>query len=476
MISTPAYISFIWKCRNRPRKARGCGSAAENKKAVNVREKGNRKNVLSVACFLFFLAFVMWPHGAYSASGKAEDPPASVSRAVNRAYDLLEKDRVTEAVAYLQSYIEKDRVHYLIHFALGNCHMQAEKYRDAAEQYRYALQSAPDYAPAWFNLAKSRYELGEYGKAAELFTTAYDRSAEKNAATLYYAGSCYLAARQHEKALEVFDRLMAAHKEEATLDWKAAKIHALLALNRNREALPLIEELAKTSTGTERKQWQETLLYHYITLDMHDKALAFAEYLTREDPMECKWWKGLAHFHLNRGGYREALVALTIYSHLTTPGVKEKKRIADVAAAAGIPAQSNEILIDVLSKYWDPDLVVSVVRNYMALHQPENALKWVEKGIERADEKKNSELLMLRGEILFMQKDYAGASAVFRKLTRLGTSTGRPWLMLGYAAWNREDVDTAYTAMLEAKKYPEQRRQAEEALKVLSNIRQDSEQ
>lgn len=423
---------------------------------------------LKRACIPLMSMFIVWLAWAGPVHG-AEDIPLSVSRAVNHSYDLLGEGRIDEALDYLLSVKNKGHEHYLIHFALGNCHMRAGQYVKAGEEYLLAVGQSPDYAPAWFNLAKSRYELGDYAKAADAFITAYDRSSEKNATTLYFAGVAFLTANQPGKALDVFDRLMTVHEEEIKPEWKAAKVHALLALKKNREALPLIEDMARTVEGPQKKHWQETLLYQYMLLGMNEKALSYADDLTREDPMEPKWWKGLVHLQLTRDRYREALVALTIYGHLKVPTIEEKRLMADLSTAADIPARSVEILKDILLEKWDTDIVKAVVRNYMSLHQPEEALKWVDKGL--TNDAENPDLLMLKGNILFMQKDYAGAARVFKELTRQDVASGRPWLMLGYAAWNMDDIETAYRAMKQAKTYPDQRNQAEKALRSLSALK-----
>jgi tetratricopeptide (TPR) repeat protein len=419
---------------------------------------------------LLAVILIMWLSHPCPVLGM-KDTSLSVSRAVNHSYDLLEEGRIDEAVAHLLSTQKKGHDHYLLHFALGNCYMQAGQYAVATKEYLLSVEKAPEYAPAWFNLAKSRYELKDYEKAAKAFISAYDLASEKNAADLYYAGISFLTADLPGKALDVFDRLMTSHHEEIKPEWKAAKVHILLALERNREALPLIVELAITTDGALKKQWQETLLYQYILLDMNDKALSYAEKLTREDPMEPRWWKGLSHLNLNRGRHREALVALTVCGHLTPLKREEKKLMADLSAAVEIPALSVEILMDILLEKWDADVVKAVVRNFVSLHQPDKALEWVETGLSKGPV--DADLLMLKGNILFVEKDYAGAASVFEKMTRQGDVSGRPWLMLGYAAWNMEDIETAYRAMKRATTYPRQQKEAEKALQSLLNLKKN---
>lgn len=405
----------------------------------------------------------------FTAMAEQERIPLPASIVLNKTGALVEKNRISEAIEVLTSFQGKGHDHYLVRFTLGNYYMLAEKFNSANTIYRQITLDSPDYIPAWYNLAKSYFELKQYRKAAETFVETYDRSAEKKPEILYYASSAYMAGDAPQKALETFNRLSTRHKEHIKLEWKRIWVHILLANKKPLDALPVMEELANQTEGKEQKQWQEMLLYHYLSLEMNDRALLYVTKLTRIDPFEPKWWKGLAHINLIQGFNKDALVALTVYGHLTELSIEEKKLMADLSLSLEVPVQSVEILKRILAETWDSGIVEKLSQSYSALNRPDKALEWVEKGLQK--DGTNIDLLMLKGNILYELKDYANAANVFKTLVKHDNTQGNAWLMLGYAAWNADDTKTAHEALKKAHTFSDQKKSAEEALRGLENFK-----
>ncbi len=398
--------------------------------------------------------------------------PLPAANALNKTHAFLEKDQIAEAIETLASFNGKGHDHHLVFFTLGNCYMLAGRFEEAGETYLKAIERSPDYAPAWFNLAKGFFELKQYHKAGDAFVNAYDVSTDKNPETLYYASAAYFTARQPKPALDTFNRLLALHEGAVKLDWKATLVQILLASDKPRDALPVIEELAQQTEGKAQKQWQEVLLYQYLSLGMNRRALEYANELTMKDPLEPQWWKGLAHLNLLENRNEDALVALTVYGHLTGLSVEEKILMADISLSIDIPVQSAKLLEEILSEKWDIKVVEKLAGSYLALHKTEDALKWVEKGLRR--DAGNEDLIMLKGNLLYAMEAFPDAMAVFGDLVKRDKTLGKAWLMLGYAAWNAEYIETAYKAMKKAVTFPGQQKSAQEALLKLDKIRSRS--
>jgi predicted Zn-dependent protease len=134
----------------------------------------------------------------------------------------------------------------------------------------------------------------------------------------------------------------------------------------------------------------------------------------------------------------------------------------------GIPAASVDLLEEVLAAGWDLNTLEKLVQSYLSRHQPEKALEWVKKGLKRDENSKA--LLMLKGNLLFSMKAYDEAMTVFDLLTHKDNSLGQAWLMLGYAAWNAEKLETAYRAMEKARTFSAQKKSAVEAMKGLNSL------
>ena len=399
---------------------------------------------------------------------ETENLSASAFRLLKRSNRLVEKNELEKAIDVLKTYEPGKADYYMIQFEIGNCYMIGKQYNEANKAYLNAIKSNETYGPSWHNLANSYLELDQYEKAANAFKTAYDRYDPKKPDILYYAASSYYAADKPAEALKTFNRLISLHPDNIKLEWQQVRVQILLANDMVKAVLPVLEQLAAELTGDKQKEWQEFLLYHYLTLEMNKNALAYVRNLTKTAPLEIRWWKALAQIALSMDRYKEALVALTVYGHLTPLSIDEKKLMADLYLMLDIPGQSTAILEELLAANTDTALIEKIVYGYTAQHKPEDALKWIEKGV--SSDPKNIKLLMLKGEVLFQIKEYVEAKKTFHRVIAQDKNEGKAWLMMGYAAWYGEDLNTAISAMKQAAKFPKQKKAATDALSGLLQI------
>lgn len=409
---------------------------------------------------------------------KKDEIPLAARIALVNAQKHFEKNELDKAINVLETFQSKGAgklkrgkndtkgyFHYQVHFALGNFFAFSERLSEAAYHYNETVKKNPGFSSGWLNLAKCYYDMKNYSDAADAFTKGYETGEEKPAETLYYAAICYVSADKNQKALDVFNRLLKAHPDKIKLEWKESLVHVYMSLNRPLEALPYIEELAEKTTGKKKMQWQEVLLYQYVTLGMKKKALAFARFLTLQAPLEPKWWKALCNIHLNENRYKPALVALSIYGYLTPMDLKETKLAADLYATLSVPIKAVEFYETALKRKDDLSILKKIARSYQNLYQLETALKWTDKGLIRAP--KDQDLLMMKGNLLFELDRFEQAVPVFEKTAGIIKNPGRAWLMLGYAAWQIEDIPKARRAFTMASKYERQKKAAQRALKNL---------
>ncbi len=330
------------------------------------------------------------------ASGEKNDSiPLAAGMAVNKSQSLMEQDKPDQALAVLIRYSEKlaEPVHFYIDFLTGICHTELGQTGEAAAAFQRAVDKKPDLSPAWLNLARCRYEQGQMAVAARAFENGYETSDKKQAVHLFYTASCLFLAGRADTALAVFNRLMAAHPQKVTLEWKQTLVHILFALEKFREALPWLEELAEKTQGEGRRQWQEMLLYQYLSLEMKQKALAYARHLTRIHPEDPGWWKALAHVHLADNRFEKALAAMLSYSYLTPLTREESRLLADLYLSCHIPesaARQYEKWLahhgDTLSEKQLLNNITAVSRAWLAAGNPDQALAWAQKGLEKASD------------------------------------------------------------------------------------------
>jgi tetratricopeptide (TPR) repeat protein len=324
-----------------------------------------------------------------------ENMPLAAGMAVNKAQSLMAEGKPDQALAVLTQYSEKQGkdVHFYIDFLTGFCHTELGQTGAAAAAFQRTVEKQPDLSEAWLNLARCRYEQGDMAKAAQAFEKGYDTSEEKQAIHLFYAAACDFQAGRLDAALVVFERLMAAHPEAVTLEWKQTLVNILFALEKFRQALPWLEELAEKTTGDSRRQWQEMLLYQYLSLEMKKKALAYARYLTRTHPENPGWWKALAHVYLTDNRFEKALAAMLSYSYLTPLTREEIRLVGDLYLSCNIPlsaARQYETWLEkhrkTLSEKQLLERIKIISRAWLSAGNPDQALAWAEKGLAKKDD------------------------------------------------------------------------------------------
>jgi tetratricopeptide (TPR) repeat protein len=407
--------------------------------------------------------------------GKPEEslpPPARL--VILKAQQLMAVKKFQDAAGVLEKFQAKAKKikpgevdsrgygHSLVYFTLGNCRLMMEKHQEAERCYRTAVTKNPGLHAGWKNLAKCCYDIQAYDKAAQAFLKSYEVNPEKEAATLYFGGACYLAAGESKKAVNVFKRLLTKHPAEVRLEWKETFAQACLACDQYLEALPFVEELSEKTSGKKRGQWQEMRLQLYLSLDMNQKALRYVSRLIREDPLKPKWWRGLAHLHLKENRYESALTALIIKGFLVPLSEREQKTIADLYMAVDIPVQAVLFYKRIAGKVPEPDMAYRIARGYFRQRRFEEAVEWVEQGLKK---KKSPRLLLLKGDLLYELEKFAEAAVAFETAARQKASPGRAWLMAGYAALNAGSPEKARLAFKKASKYPKQTRAALKALR-----------
>jgi len=414
---------------------------------------------------------------AVSGAEPAADIPLPARMVIHQAQGLMEKEQFAKAIAVLEKFRQKGRGlepgkadpkgyhHPMVCFFLGNCYLMLKNLTAASACYRAAVAAKPDFHAAWTNLAKTEYDLGRYRKAGFAFSKSYETNPEKQPETLYYAAVCFLTAKDADRCLPLFRQLLKRYQDAVKLEWKETMAQALLGFNRPREALPLIEELSEKTREEKRKQWQETRLHQYIALEMKSKALGYIRHLVREYPLEARWWKGLAHFHLRENDNRAALVALTIKGFIEPHSLREKQIVADLNMILDIPVVAVRFYENMFKESSDPDLIFRIAQGYTRLHLPEKALAWVEKGLTK---KPSVRLLMMQGNILYELERFLKAAAVFETAARRKKNAGRAWLMAGYAAYNAEEPGRARRAFKQAALFPEEKEAAQTVLQRLA--------
>ena len=418
---------------------------------------------------------------AQAASNRNNMPPA-VRAVLTKVTPLINQKAYDRAIEMLKAFQSrggpvpvsggpdpKGYHHPEIYFTLGTCHLLKNDFQPAVRAFEQALKQAPVHISAWLNLAKAAYELNNYSKAGHAFAQAYENATDKIPEHLYYSAVAYLMAQRSEPSIAAFEKLFKNHADRIAPAWRENFVHALLTADQSRRALPHIRLLAEHYTGEQRVRWQEMLLHQYMQLDMREQARIYALFLTRQAPTRAKWWKALAHVHLQDGKYKPALTALTICSYLEPLADNETKLLADLHLQLGIPVKAAPLYEAVLQQKTDTRLLHNLMLALQQLGRPTEALEALNK---LAPATKAPELLMLKADLLYNLERYEEAARTYRQTAQTDTRyKGRAWLMAGYAALLANDMDAGRHAFKQAATFDRHRKAALLAMGRLSKRR-----
>ena len=368
---------------------------------------------------------------------------------VTRAQAMFQAGEISRAISLLEEFKKKNPAnHYYIHFLLGNYYLTLNQNQSAVLCFQASVQQNPAFCAGWLNLAKSLYESSLFTRAGFAFENGYKTSKTPKPIHLYYAGVCYFQADDPKKALTVFERLIQSHPDTIRLEWKKSLVNILFSLERYSQALPILEELATKTKGKQKKKWQELLLYQYLSLKMEKKALGFARFLTRTDPLEPKWWMALCQIHLNGDQLKQGLAALVIYGYLTPMTQRELMLAGDLYLGLEVPVKAARLYQAAIKETQTPEHILKISQACSLAHDPDKALAWIKKGLSYS---KDIRLLGLKARILYRQKKYARAADSYECLVKALLTPaarkpdpkilGQAWLMLGYAALNQNSQD-----------------------------------
>lgn len=426
--------------------------------------------------FLFFLN----PCVLAYASGTNEQIPHSVRSVLLKASLYMQKDNFKMAIDTIKKYQAKqpDNMkikdawkkyqHHYLNFYLGNLYLQTNNILNAIICYKATLKANTNFNGAWINLAKCYYDINKFYMAGNCFFKAYEASEETKPDLLCYSAVSYMLAEKSEKSLELFMQLLSNHKNEIKLDWKIYIARLYLILEQNLKALPFLEEIAAQSKGDKKKKWRKIVTQQYILLKMNKKAVSYLLTILQDDPMESDWWEFLSHIFLSNEKLTDALT-FSLIKYYIEPLSANKKLIADLSLNVGIPIQAIKYYQEVIETEKDNmDLYYNLAISFLAFNKPYKALATVDKALSNSFSEK---LCMLKGKILFEQEKYKQAMQYYEKNIKnikKANNSGDAWMMMGYAAWNIQDMFCVKQAFTNALKYDKHKKRAKKLLEQIN--------
>lgn len=347
------------------------------------------------------------------------DLPVASRMALFRAQELQDAGEADEAQEEIRDFLRRNpsKDHYLIRFFLANGLSQQQKYVEALDEYEAAVRLEPRYMQGWLNLGEMAYNLGRYERAAEAIRRGFDLNPEKPVRLLYYSAVAYLLADKPDMAAPVLEELVSGAHGDPSLDWFKALVSVCLTLENEKKGSETVS----------------AMLERY--------------------PHDSEAWHVAFQYAASVSDYKQAAVALTIKGYLQDLSREEKLQLGDLYSVIKDPVRATAFYHSALVDSGSTKELERLASAYIAAYDTRSALETIERAI---DKEPSARLWSLKGDLHYMEGDYARSYEAFGRCAQLDPQNGRAYLMMGYCAIELARYDEAIEKLELAAGFPEQ--------------------
>lgn len=183
-----------------------------------------------------------------------------------------------------------------ISFNIANIQFELGEMEDAAESYQKALKIFPNFRRAHRNLGFVYVRQDDWDKALPAFEQAL-RLGDQDGATYGQLAYGRMQKEQYASALQAY-RLAQVTQPES-IDWKAGIAQCLQHLQRNEEALALVDEVI--AARPEEVSYYLLQSSIQLSMDRSDEAMTNLEMVRRMGKLDVENHLLLANLHLRSG-------------------------------------------------------------------------------------------------------------------------------------------------------------------------------
>ncbi|HEX7030277.1 MAG TPA: tetratricopeptide repeat protein [Gammaproteobacteria bacterium] len=358
-------------------------------------------------------------------------------------------------------------------------------------QYQEAFEALRDLAA---DVEDSPYELAvtlqttayvfinqeKYEQAADYLKRALDLNAlppEPEQGVIYSLAQIYGVLGQYEKTIQMMTGWLKT-AENPPADAYITLANAYYVMERYKEAYPVVKK-ALALMKEPQEQWLKLALGVQYELEKYREAANTLEILVANWPDENQYWRQLSGIYIQLGEDQKALATMALaYEKGALKDEDEFLNLARLYLLNDVPYPGAVILEDALAA----EKVERTEEHYELLAQAWVEAREYEKGIaamKKAAEYAEDGALFIRAAQLEMSlANWEGAAAAARKALEKGgldsEETGNAWLLLGTAAAEEDDFETAVEAFEKARGYPETRENATQWLAFVQTEREVS--
>ena len=279
-------------------------------------------------------------------------------------------------------------------YVLANVYYSQQRYADAENYYKIAIEEFPQFLRAWINLGILYYTQDEYEKAVPCFSKAITLGNQEGQ-ILGLLGQCFLETNNPIAA-------------------EAAFMQAMVADPSN-------------------KDWIEALFNLYFESQQYTKAETLIKRLIKLNPDDAQNWKVYASILLQQNRDTEAISVLELASQLGITTVEDELLLAGIYAENKLFPEALGVYQSVMSK--NPDLgsnyalvYVRALTHEKSYAKAEQVLRSVEM---RLPDDKRVRFLQIKADLQSAQSLDNEAADTLEQLLKLDPLNGRALLAIG---------------------------------------------
>ncbi|MCJ8278707.1 MAG: tetratricopeptide repeat protein [Rivularia sp. ALOHA_DT_140] len=349
----------------------------------------------------------------------------------------------------------------------ANTFYELQRYEDALNNYKQAIDIKPEYAQAWYGQAKALYELDSHQEAL----SAYDRAIELEPDYLNaWRGRGFVLnkLKRYQEAIYSFGKALKLQPELPEV--LNAKGEALSSLKRYDEAIQSYNKAVEFKPDYDEALYNKAWILY--SLKRYKDALDSYEKVIRLKPNNQKAWYNSGNALVNLNRYKDAFKA---YSK----AVQYKPNFYQAWLCRGIVLinlrrypEAIESFKEVLK--YQPNNFDALYSQGWALHQMqryEQAISSYDKAI--AIRKNNYRIWYSRGNSLYNLQKYSEALSAYNRAIRYKKDHTESWYTKGNVLVNLGKEKEALAAYETAIKYnPDYR----EAIKAKKKVEEELEE
>jgi tetratricopeptide (TPR) repeat protein len=347
------------------------------------------------------------------------------------AQQEMAKNNYRKAIDLLHKFQAKrpEHNHFLLDFNIGTAYGFLGDTDKAIEHLEKAAALEKNYAPLLLNLGKLYYQKKDFAKAATAVEQGFALSPQKDPEVLFMAMAGYFQANNLDKTIELGRDLL---------------------FNYRFEKNDVVGILASA----------------YITKGNLPEAISMIKKITERDPGNDTYWKLIAQAYFKNQQYRDATVAYEIYGHLKDLSRDEVMIMGDLFTMIGLPLRAAQYYEEALRNGGTAEEFDKLSIAYYCAYEFDRAIKTVDKALAV---NAGTERLLLKAQLYYVQDNYAEAQNLYMQAAQNMSRDGHEWLMAGYCAMRKGNVQMARDLLRKASEYPAQRQDALAMIKSLSS-------